>query len=111
MPSEEVLQAAAARLVRAAELYRAQPSVATADRVIEARLAVKEAFIAAGWEPPESTLAAMARDRLLLREHAGSLDDQSPAQGRADRRRSRIGFASPAMRMAFSCAGPRLAIA
>lgn len=93
MPTEEVLHAAAARLVAAKDSYAANPTPAAADRVIAARLAVKEAFIAAGWEPPESTLKSMQRDRLLLREHAGTLEGQSKgseSSHRAERRRSRV---------------------
>ena len=92
MPSEEVLQAAAGHLVAAIKAYESSPTPAAADAVIAARLAVKEAFIAAGWEPPDSTVAAMQRDRFLLDEHAGYAEgqpsDASQRPGQAQRRRT-----------------------
>lgn len=91
MPAEEVLQVAAVRLVKAMARYRLSPTAAAADRVIEARLAVKEAFIAAGWEPPTTTRLAMERDRQLLQEHAGGFEEDSGQDrpDRAERRRTR----------------------
>lgn len=116
MPSEEVLQAAAVRLVKAMALYRVAPTVAAADRVIAARIAVKEAFIDAGWQPPESTLAAMERDRLLLREHSSEdliADLEGPGTpdrpDAVERRRHAWKPAPASLRLAFSCSSAAIA--
>jgi hypothetical protein len=110
VPSEEVLQAAAVRLVKAMARYRLNPSVSAADRVISARLAVKEAFIEAGWNPPPATLQAMERDRLLLREHAGGFEELPGAgePGPVERRSTLHGPAAITARLGFACSGPRL---
>lgn len=93
MPSERALQEAAARLVQAMQAHEAERTVTTADDVIAARLAVKQAFINAGWDPPERTLREMERDRLLLREHAGRMERQPPPERprRAERRHTLLG--------------------
>jgi hypothetical protein len=111
VPSEEVLQSAAVRLVKAMAVYRVTPTVSAADRVIAARLAVKEAFIAAGWDPPPATLASMERDRLLLEQHAGGLDAPAAPEGPdvAERRRRGWHPAPVTVRLAFGCSHIRLA--
>ena len=105
VPSEEILQAAAVRLVKAMAVYRVTPTIAAADRVIAARLAVKEAFIDAGWQPPETTIAAMERDRLLLREHASSLDVADKREGPDAVERRMTGWAPQpvSLRLALRC--------
>lgn len=76
MPSEEVLLAAAERLLEAAHVHLREQTVASADAVIAARLRMKETFIEAGWVPPPAAQQSMKRDRLLLQTHAGDVEDQ-----------------------------------
>jgi hypothetical protein len=85
MPSAETLTNAALRLAEAVARHELERSVASADAVIAARLAVKEAFIEAGWQPSERALRQMQADRDLLLEGAGVLDRE-----RADDRRERV---------------------
>lgn len=48
-------------------------TLATAERLIRARLAVYECLTAAGWTPPSHVLLEQGADRRLLRQRGGAL--------------------------------------
>lgn len=88
MPSPETLTKAALRLAEAVARHEMERTVQSADEVIAARLAVKEAFIEAGWQPSDRAIRQMQADRELLRESPGILDRRSDSQ-RTERSASR----------------------
>lgn len=48
-------------------------TLATAERIIRARLAVYECLTAAGWTPPTHIVLEQRADRRLLRQQTGAL--------------------------------------
>lgn len=73
-PDQPAVLRAAERYVAASRRFDSRPTVAAADAVIVARLALQEVFIEAGWVPPRPRQEEMQRDRLLVRQCVG-IDD------------------------------------
>jgi hypothetical protein len=58
---------------RVAVEHASNATLATAERLIRARLAVYECLTAAGWTPPAHVAIEERADRRLLRQRAGAL--------------------------------------
>ncbi len=57
---------------RVAAEHTRDTTLATAERLIRARLAVYECLIAAGWTPPTHVALEQRADRRLLRQQGGA---------------------------------------
>lgn len=112
MPSAESLTNAALQLAQAVARHEVERSIESADAVIAARLAVKEVFIEAGWQPSDRALRQMQADRDLLSESAGVLDrpessEDSGQEGRHERSAVRHVAGSAGMRVVHVAGRPR----
>ena len=76
MPADQALDDVARRLVQALTDYASDAALDNADAVIAARLAVFDAFVAAGWVAPTARSRVMERDRELLRQQTTLAETQ-----------------------------------
>ena len=71
---QPVVLRAAERYVAAGRRFEENPTIASADAVIIARLALQQVFMDAGWLPSQARQEEMQRDWLIV-QHCVGIDD------------------------------------